>query len=94
MALVLMAFGLQQAYLFRAALSELRAEITMMTKNDSAAIRSATAALRREFERLDIKMKEDVSNLKHEYVSSFIIEVLQLSIHRLQDSDGTRYPKE
>ncbi|KAF6762684.1 hypothetical protein DFP72DRAFT_564166 [Ephemerocybe angulata] len=55
-----------QAYLFRAALSELRAEITMMTKNDSAAIQSTTAALRREFERLDIKMKEDVGNLKHE----------------------------
>ncbi|RXW25217.1 hypothetical protein EST38_g558 [Candolleomyces aberdarensis] len=55
-----------QAYLFRAALSELRAEITMMTKNDSAAIRSTTAALRREVERLDVKMKEDIGNLKHE----------------------------
>ncbi|KAG2013733.1 hypothetical protein CC2G_010612 [Coprinopsis cinerea AmutBmut pab1-1] len=55
-----------QAYLFRAALSELRAEITMMTKNDSAAIRSATAALRREVDRLDVKMKEDIANLKHE----------------------------
>ncbi|KAF8231862.1 hypothetical protein L208DRAFT_1423366 [Tricholoma matsutake] len=55
-----------QAYLFRAALSELRAEITMMTKNDSAAIRSATAALRREVDRLDVKMKEDIGTLKHE----------------------------
>lgn len=57
---------LQQAYLFRAALSELRAEITMMTKNDSAAIRTSTAALRREVDRLDIKMKEDIGTLKHE----------------------------
>ncbi|KAG6872794.1 hypothetical protein C0995_006523 [Termitomyces sp. Mi166 len=55
-----------QAYLFRAALSELRAEITMMTKNDSAAIRASTAALRREVDRLDVKMKEDVDTLKHE----------------------------
>ncbi|KAG6857368.1 hypothetical protein H0H87_005671 [Tephrocybe sp. NHM501043] len=55
-----------QAYLFRAALSELRAEITMMTKNDSAAIRTATAALRREVDKLDVKMKEDLNTLKHE----------------------------
>ncbi|KAG6813476.1 hypothetical protein H0H92_010501 [Tricholoma furcatifolium] len=55
-----------QAYLFRAALSELRAEITMMTKNDSAAIRTATTAMRREVDKLDIKMKEDVDTLKHE----------------------------
>ncbi|KAF8076313.1 hypothetical protein FPV67DRAFT_1444998 [Lyophyllum atratum] len=55
-----------QAYLFRAALSELRAEITMMTKNDSATIRTATAALRREVDRLDVKMKEDIGTLKHE----------------------------
>lgn len=42
----------------------------MMTKNDSAAIRTATSALRREVDRLDVKMKEDVSTLKHEYVPS------------------------
>ncbi|GLB33735.1 putative protein of unknown function (DUF1640) [Lyophyllum shimeji] len=55
-----------QAYLFRAALNELRAEITMMTKNDSATIRTATAALRRDVDRLDVKMKEDIGTLKHE----------------------------
>ncbi|KAG5641403.1 hypothetical protein DXG03_005339 [Asterophora parasitica] len=65
-----------QAYLFRAALSELRAEITMMTKNDSAAIRTATAALRREVDRLDVKMKEDIGTLKHEYVPSFLQKCL------------------
>jgi hypothetical protein len=57
---------IQQAYLFRAALSELRAEMTQQTRNDSAAIRTATAALRREVDRLDIKMKEDIGTLKHE----------------------------
>lgn len=40
----------------------------MSTKNDSAAIRAATAALRREVDRLDVKMKEDIGNLKHELV--------------------------
>ncbi|KAG2135901.1 uncharacterized protein EDB93DRAFT_794671 [Suillus bovinus] len=55
-----------QAYLFRAALSELRAEQTARSRNESAAIRSATAALRREVDRLDVKMKEDLGTLKHE----------------------------
>jgi len=55
-----------QAYLFRAALSELRAELTMNTNNNSAAIRTATAALRREVDLLDVKMKENIGNLKHE----------------------------
>ncbi|KXN83692.1 hypothetical protein AN958_00833 [Leucoagaricus sp. SymC.cos] len=55
-----------QAYLFRAALSELRAELSMNIRNESAAISSSTAALRRDVERLDVKMKEDVTNLKHE----------------------------
>jgi hypothetical protein len=59
---------LQQAYLFRAALSELRAEQTASSRNESAAIRSATAALRREVDRLDVKMKEDLGTLKHESV--------------------------
>lgn len=55
-----------QAYLFRAALSELRAELSLNIRNESAAINSATAALRRDVERLDVKMKEDITNLKHE----------------------------
>ena len=77
--------------MFRAALSELRAEITMMTKNDSAAIRSTTAALRREVERLDVKMKEDIGNLKHEYVSSLTF-LLPLIVTVGKDSNGTGHP--
>jgi hypothetical protein len=38
----------------------------MNIKNESAAISSSTAALRRDVERLDVKMKEDITNLKHE----------------------------
>ncbi|TCD71297.1 hypothetical protein EIP91_011068 [Steccherinum ochraceum] len=55
-----------QAYLFRAALSELRTEMTMRTRNGSAAMRTATSALRREVDALDGHMKEDLANLKHE----------------------------
>lgn len=55
-----------QAYLFKAALSELRTELTMLTRNESAAMRTASAALRREVDALDGRMKEDLGNLKHE----------------------------
>ncbi|PVF97250.1 hypothetical protein CPB86DRAFT_735198 [Serendipita vermifera] len=55
-----------QAYLFRAALSELRTEATMRTKNQAAAITTAISSLRRDVDRLDVKMKEDISELKHE----------------------------
>lgn len=56
----------QQAYLFRAALSELKSEISMHSRNESAALQTSTTALRREVDRLDVKMKEDVTTLKHE----------------------------
>ncbi|EPT03569.1 hypothetical protein FOMPIDRAFT_1028444 [Fomitopsis schrenkii] len=54
------------AYLFKAALAELRTETTMLARNETAAIRTATAALRREVDALDVRMKEDISNLKHD----------------------------
>jgi hypothetical protein len=43
----------------------------MNIKNESTSISSATAALRRDVERLNIKMKEDITSLKHEYVPFF-----------------------
>ena len=52
----------------------------MNTKNESAAIRTATAALRREVDRLDVKMKEDIGTLKHEYVLHVIFRELQLRV--------------
>ncbi|KAH8830801.1 hypothetical protein DL96DRAFT_1594357 [Flagelloscypha sp. PMI_526] len=55
-----------EAYLFRAALSEMRAEFTMNTKNDVAAIQTSSAALRREVENLTVQLKEDIDTLKHE----------------------------
>ena len=56
----------QQAYLFRAALSEARNEISLRQRNDSTALRTTLAALRREIDNLDGKMKSDIANLKHE----------------------------
>ena len=38
----------------------------MGTRNESATMRTATAALRREVDALDGRMKEDLSGLKHE----------------------------
>lgn len=55
-----------QAYLFRAALSELRTESTMRTRNESAKLQTSMAALRREVDALDGQMKEDIQTLKHE----------------------------
>lgn len=59
--------------------------MTMATKNDSASIRTATAALRREVDRLDVKMKEDIGNLKHECVyNSYVSSSPSLPKHRIQ----------
>ncbi|KAG8862638.1 hypothetical protein FRB96_001197 [Tulasnella sp. 330] len=54
------------AYLFRAALSELRTELTMRTRKETATLRTALTALRKETDSLDAKMKEDIASLKHE----------------------------
>lgn len=58
----------QQAYLFRAALSEMRAEMTTRTRVETAAIRAQSASLRREVDALSVRLKESVEGLKHEYV--------------------------
>lgn len=62
----------QQAYLFRAALSETRNEISIRQRNDSAAIRTTLAGLRRDIDTLDSRMKSEIANLKHEYVTNFL----------------------
>lgn len=67
---------MQQAYLFRAALSEARTEVTLRQRKDSAAIRSTLTALRREVDALDAKMKTDIANLKHEYDDVVILEIM------------------
>jgi hypothetical protein len=54
------------AYLFKAALSELRTELNVRARNDGLALRSATNLIRREVDALDQRMKEEVGGLKHE----------------------------
>lgn len=38
----------------------------MLTRNETAAMRTATTALRRDLDMLDTRMKEGVDTLKHE----------------------------
>lgn len=57
-----------QAYLFKAALNELRTELSVRARNDGTALRTAAGAIRREVEGLEVKIKEDVQTMKHEYV--------------------------
>jgi len=55
-----------QAYLFRAALSEMRAEMTTRTRAETAAIRAQSASLRRDVDALSARLKESLDGLKHE----------------------------
>lgn len=57
-----------QAYLFRAALSEMRTEAGVRGKTDSAAVKAQAAAMRREVDALSGRMNEAIATLKHEYV--------------------------
>ncbi|KAF8312862.1 hypothetical protein DL93DRAFT_2059620 [Clavulina sp. PMI_390] len=55
-----------QEYLYRAALSELRTELSMRTKNESAALSQSASLIRKDVEALSAKMKEDIATMKHE----------------------------
>lgn len=79
---------LQQAYLFKAALSELRTELTLLTRNESAAMRTASTALRKEVDAVDGRMKEDISNLKHEYVVASLLLKTRLTVTQNPDGVG------
>lgn len=54
------------AYLFKAALGELRTELSVRTRNDGTALKAMSSAIRREVDQLEQKLKEDVQTLKHE----------------------------
>lgn len=55
-----------QAYLFTAALSELRTELQVRARNDAAALRSMVTLLQREVDGLNQKMREDTAGMKHD----------------------------
>ncbi|KDN45757.1 hypothetical protein K437DRAFT_246986 [Tilletiaria anomala UBC 951] len=55
-----------EAYLFSAALSELRTELQVKARNDAASLRSLTTLLQREVDSMNQKMREDINTLKHD----------------------------
>lgn len=55
-----------EAYLFRAALSELRTEIQVHRRNDAAALRAVVTVLTREVDNLNQKLREDAATLKND----------------------------
>ncbi|KAK4689926.1 hypothetical protein P7C73_g193, partial [Tremellales sp. Uapishka_1] len=54
------------AYLFKAALTELRTELSVRARNDGLTLRTMTGVIRREVEGLEQKLKEDIGTLKHD----------------------------
>lgn len=55
-----------EAYLFSAALSELRTEVQMTARTDAIALRSLGSQLQREVDSLGQKMREDMANLRND----------------------------
>jgi len=55
-----------QAYLFKAALTELRNDTAMRIRNDTAKIKTSLATSRKELDILSARMKEQLDNLRHE----------------------------
>jgi hypothetical protein len=56
----------QEAYVFRAALSKLRTEVNVRTRNTGLVARNSVSAVRRELEHLDRQMAGDMQVLKHD----------------------------
>lgn len=79
----------QEAYLFSAALSELRTEVQVQARNDAIAQQSANALLQREVDSLSQRMREDMQGLKNECVcavKAFLIGIsIQLDINNRKD---------
>ncbi|CEH12262.1 mitochondrion protein [Ceraceosorus bombacis] len=55
-----------EAYLFNAALAELRTELQVRARSDAAALRSITTLLQREVDGLSQRMTEEINTLKHD----------------------------
>jgi hypothetical protein len=54
----------------------MRAEMTTRTRGETAAIRSQSAALRRELDTLSTRLKENLDGLKHESVENLLLPSL------------------
>lgn len=62
----------------------MKAEVTMRLRNETTKIQTSNAALRREIDRLDVRIKENVGQLKHEYVLRASLMVLTDVLCRIQ----------
>ncbi|KAJ2654738.1 hypothetical protein IWW48_005932 [Coemansia sp. RSA 1200] len=80
------------AYLFRAALQELRTETQMIRKNDQAILESQLAAIDREIESLAQKINDEVSNVRsdieiemnnHKHDTNHAMKSLDMKLHEL-----------
>ncbi|WAR52447.1 hypothetical protein PtB15_1B889 [Puccinia triticina] len=60
-----------QAYLYNAALGELRTEVQVKARNDGIVLKSASNSVQREIDNLKQKLKEDISALKNELQLEF-----------------------
>ncbi|CAG8462023.1 2195_t:CDS:2 [Paraglomus occultum] len=60
-----------ELYLFRAALSELRTEMQILRKNDTAALLSQTSQIQRDLSAISRRMTDDISTLKNEMQIDF-----------------------
>ncbi|GAA6003862.1 Put7p [Rhodotorula paludigena] len=69
-----------EAYLFTAALSELKTGSQVKSRNDSITLRSLTASLQRETDGLEQKMKEDMQRLSSD---------IQLEMNARKEETGT-----
>ncbi|PIA14108.1 hypothetical protein COEREDRAFT_82935 [Coemansia reversa NRRL 1564] len=80
------------AYLFRAALQELRTETQMIRKNDQAILESQAAAINRDIESLAQRLNDEIANLRsdiqielnnHKHDSSHEMKNLDMELHAL-----------
>ncbi|CAG8509368.1 9957_t:CDS:2 [Paraglomus brasilianum] len=60
-----------ELYLFRAALSELRTEMQILRKNDTAALLSQTSQIQRDLNAISRRMTDDIATLKNEMQIDF-----------------------
>jgi len=71
---------LQEAYLFSAALNELKTGSQVKSRNDSITLKSLTASLQRESDSVDQKIKEDMQRLQSD---------IQLEMNARKEETGT-----
>ena len=74
----------------RAALSEMRTEMTTRSRAETAAIRAQSASLRREVDALSARLKEGLDGLKHECAEDFLVDLFSAHLWIIQDPNGCR----